>query len=270
METAKMKLALVSTNPAVEFSKGIQEYFVSLGHNCIRTTRLSQKRLNLRLDINPSAWGKVEQFARYMHSGVKCVPNTENRVEAAGWLIEDATVLCRTLTNANSGRGIVMATTIEELVDCKLYTRYILKKREYRVHVFNGKVVHIQEKKLRTGFDPEKVNFQIRNYDNGWVFCHKDLVITDQNVLEGLALAAVRACNYMFGAVDVIYNEKRNEYYVLETNSRPACEGTTAAIYGEQFLALANTPEEPVTDVKAYLAELELMKQYFKGIKSAT
>jgi D-alanine-D-alanine ligase-like ATP-grasp enzyme len=38
-----------------------------------------------------------------------------------------------------------------------------------------------------------------------------------------------------FGAVDVIWNEKEDKYYVLEVNTACGLEGTTLDKYVEQF-----------------------------------
>jgi D-alanine-D-alanine ligase-like ATP-grasp enzyme len=38
-----------------------------------------------------------------------------------------------------------------------------------------------------------------------------------------------------FGAVDIIYNAKRNECYVLEVNTAPGLEGTTVEKYATKF-----------------------------------
>jgi len=50
-----------------------------------------------------------------------------------------------------------------------------------------------------------------------------------------VALAAVSALGLDFGAVDIIYNEHENQYYVLEVNTAPGLEGTTVEKYAEAF-----------------------------------
>ena len=46
-----------------------------------------------------------------------------------------------------------------------------------------------------------------------------------------LAIDAVAAVGYAYGAVDIIYNEKQNKCFVLEVNSRPGLMGTTLKKY---------------------------------------
>lgn len=231
-----MEIAIVTQNVGTDFAKGIAEVLKELGHDVIRTDHPSPKRINVELDLNEDVLNKVNQFERFKQCGVACPPSTTSRMEAAGWLLEEGTVFCRTLTQANSGRGIVVATTADDLVDAPLYTRYIKKRKEYRVHVFNDRVIRVQEKRQRTDFPKEDVNHQVRNFDNGWVFCTQDLQIADEAQLIGVARDAVGAVGYLFGAVDVIFNEKQGKYYVLEVNSRPGIEGGTAMAYAQEIL----------------------------------
>jgi len=78
-------------------------------------------------------------------------------------------VVCRTLLSANSGRGITLAGTVEEIIPAPLYTRYVPKACEYRVHVLGGAIADIQQKRRPTGV--EISNSYIRNHANGWIFC---------------------------------------------------------------------------------------------------
>ena len=170
-------------------------------------------------------------------SEVRTPDTTTQRDVAQQWVDEGHTVFARTLLRASSGRGIVVYTTGDQLGQAPLYTKYVKKKSEFRVHVFNNEVIHVQEKRRRAGV--EDVDNQIRNHDNGWVFCVQNVEapadVTDQ------ALRAVRAAGVDFGAVDVIYNQKKNEAYVLEINTAPGLEGTTLEKYADAILANADT-----------------------------
>lgn len=161
---------------------------------------------------------------------------TELKEEASKWLVEGVckTVVCRTVLNGHSGQGIVLSDTPEALVDAPLYVQYIPKKHEYRVHVFQGKVLFVQQKKKREGFD--NANFQIRNHQNGFIYAHQDLQVGEK--LEDEAKAAIMAIGLDFGAVDIIYNEKQNRYFVLEINTAPGLQGETLKRYVEAFKEL--------------------------------
>lgn len=65
---------------------------------------------------------------------------------ASMWVLDGHIVVCRAQKSANNSKGIVFATTQEELVPSKFYTLYIDHKAEYRVNVFKGKVISVLEK----------------------------------------------------------------------------------------------------------------------------
>ena len=78
-------------------------------------------------------------------------------------LQEGNTVVARTILNGNSGAGIVLVENEEQLVDAPLYTVYIPKKQEYRVHVFRGQVLDVQRKARKQDVPDDEVNWKIRN-----------------------------------------------------------------------------------------------------------
>ena len=121
----------------------------------------------------------------------------------------DFPVVCRTVLAGHSGAGIVIAGSRDELVPAPLYTKYIKKQHEYRIHVGklpNGEtsIISIQRKARREGF--ENPNWQVRNHNNGFVFVRGG-VNPPQQVLDASTLA-LTATGLDFGAVDVIWNER--------------------------------------------------------------
>lgn len=144
-------------------------------------------------------------------------------------------VVCRTVLNGHSGRGIILAETRDQVVNAPLYTGYIKKKSEFRVHVVRDEVIDIQQKRKSSDFVGE-VNTQIRNHQNGWVYCRENLEIPED--LKTQAIKSVRALGLDFGAVDLIYNQRQNKSYVLEVNCAPGLEGSTVEKYKEAFLRL--------------------------------
>jgi glutathione synthase/RimK-type ligase-like ATP-grasp enzyme len=113
------------------------------------------------------------------------------------------------------------------LVDAPLYTKYIRKQKEFRVHVFNSKILDIQEKRRSSAVDDHHP--YIRNHANGYVFCRGD--IEEPHDLRGVAVSAVNALGLDFGAVDVIWNEAQDKCYVLEVNTACGLEGSTVNKY---------------------------------------
>lgn len=157
---------------------------------------------------------------------VNIPPYTESRLEALKWL--PSQIVCRTLINSSKGRGIVIADKEEVVVDAPLYTKYIKKSRECRVHVFCNKIILVQEKKRNR--EIENVNWQIRNHDNGFVFTVNNVKPVAPQALRE-AINAIITLGLDFGAVDIIYNKHEDKWYVLEINTAPGISGTTLDRY---------------------------------------
>jgi glutathione synthase/RimK-type ligase-like ATP-grasp enzyme len=165
---------------------------------------------------------------------VSCPEWTTDYFTALSWLEEGSTVFCRTRVQAHSGNGIVIASNPDELVSAPLYTKYIKKKKEFRVHVFNNEVIDIQEKRRAMGSD---AGFLIRNHANGFVFCRDDII--EPSDLRDVAIQAVTSLGLDFGAVDVIYNQHYDKCYALEVNTAPGLEGSTLTSYSTKIKELA-------------------------------
>ena len=149
-------------------------------------------------------------------------------------------IVCRTILNGHSGAGIVVADSQEGLVDAPLYVKYEKKKDEYRVHL--GKtpegacVISAQRKARRLSSDSP--NWQVRNHQNGFVYVREG-VQPPVSVLEH-ARRVFLSSGLDFGAVDVIYNEKKDRAFVLEINTAPGLEGQTVEDYVNYFKGLSN------------------------------
>lgn len=159
---------------------------------------------------------------------------TTDKKEAALWIEAGNTAVCRTILNGHSGKGIVLASTKEELVDAKLYTMYVPKKDEYRVHVFADEIIDIQQKARKNDVPDEKINWQIRNNDNGFIYKREG--VECPGVVKEAALTVMGLIDLDFGAVDIIFNHKKNRAYVLEVNSAPGLEGQTIENYTQAII----------------------------------
>lgn len=171
-----------------------------------------------------------------------CVPWTTDMATARSWLESGRMMVVRKILNGHSGNGIVLCKPEPpfELPEARLYTQYVKKKYEYRVHMFRGLPNHTiwqQKKALRNA---ENVNYQIRNHDNGWVFTRRDLIIPDivRSRMEEFRTQFFERCSVDFAAVDVIYNDHTNRTYVLEANTAPGLEGQTVKDYTNAFVAM--------------------------------
>jgi glutathione synthase/RimK-type ligase-like ATP-grasp enzyme len=173
---------------------------------------------------------------------------------AEEWLGELNIVLARHDLRGHSGAGIQIydptlihgADEIQRFATAPLYVQYKKKKFEFRVHVFNGEVIDIQQKRRRADleFPRDAINSRIRSHDNGWVFCRENISFgeaeDERTVLNSTAITAVQALGLDFGAVDIIYNEREDQFYVLEVNTAPGLEGQTLNTYVNAFRSLEN------------------------------
>lgn len=169
------------------------------------------------------AINKLNTFTEWK---LKDVPHPNWTTEKETALEYNSAVVCRTNLSGYGADGLVLST-VPDLIDAPLYVEYIKKRHEYRVHVFQGKVIDVAWKRKKKGVG--HVNSQIRNYKNGWVYCRED--ITEPSDLRTLAVNAVTALDLDFGAVDIIWNEAQNKCYALEVNTAPGLVGTTIERY---------------------------------------
>lgn len=154
---------------------------------------------------------------------------TTVRADAEAWIDQGSVVVCREKLTGHSGEGIVIASTKDEMVNAPLYVKYIKKNHEFRVHVFNGEVMDVQRKARKMDVPDDAVNWQVRNLAGGFIFAREGFE-TPEGVVEE-SVAAVNALGLDFGAVDVIYNDKSGEAYVIEVNCAPGLTGTTLDNY---------------------------------------
>ena len=106
--------------------------------------------------------------------------------------------------------------------------------------MFKNKAVFVQEKRKRRNL--ENVNIYIRSWNNGWVFCHKDIFVPEG--LTDIAVNAINALGLDFGAVDLLWSKKENLIQVIEVNTAPGLEGSSLEAYVNQFQQLKQEKEE--------------------------
>ena len=208
---------------------------VSKRGNILRQGRSQSVRQHFLVTQRPL--NKVEQFERFTLAGISCPKWARTSEEAR--VLACKTLFARTLINATCGSGISEFDSDAAIYPrAPLYTEYIPKKAEYRFHVFGDRVIDIQQKKKKRGFDEEQRDTRIRNLHNGYIYSRDGIAPPDG--AADLAVRAVAALGYQYGAVDLIYNEKRNQCYVLECNSRPGLMGTTLDKYADALITLFN------------------------------
>ena len=181
------------------------------------------------------ASNKLNFFKHMESKQVSCLPPFWTNPAS---IPEDAyPVVCRTILSGHSGAGIVIAESPDTLVPAPLYVKYLKKKDEYRVHcgVKDGivSVIAVQRKARSHSVPIEKVNWAVRNHANGFVYVRQGVQPPDC-VIEA-AVDVMGHSGLLFGAVDVIYNEKLDKAFVLEINTAPGMEGQTVIDYANFF-----------------------------------
>lgn len=209
-----------------------------------------------RWDFVRRASNKLTAFQTMQEVGVSIPEFTTDWQEASRWLREGTNVVERNILSSHSGRGIIIRignTEPEHITQvtptCPLFVKYIKKQDEYRIHVFQGRVIDAQQKRRRTETPNEEVDYQVRNHANGWIYAragcdldHMDdsnvSVYEKSNMIHNEAIKATEALGLDFGAVDIIWNEHHKQCYVLEVNTAPGLEGTTLTKYADAIEAL--------------------------------
>lgn len=155
---------------------------------------------------------------------------------AQEWIDQGVTVVERHNLTGSKGDGIrvVNADSFDGVSMAPLYTKLIGRAREYRVHVFDGQVIDLQQKKRREGNDSDGT---VRNLDNGWVFVRDDITPPPRSIFD-VSVRAVQALGLDFGGVDVLV--KDGQCYVLEINCAVGLEGSTINSYVKAIQRYAN------------------------------
>lgn len=206
-----------------------QALTTKLGYKVFRSTQPRAQREHLKYGHSVD---KLTQYRWFQQKGLSALEFTTSPEEAQMWLNStDFHVFGRKFLNSSCGKGIVVfepGDGIGPAGICPVYTKYKKKKREFRVHIFKDKVVAVTEKKRRAGFEGQR-DTKIRNLINGYVFCQ---TVNNEPVgLRELALAASEVSPSDFKGVDIGYNEKNNDLFIIEVNSAPGIAGSNVTAY---------------------------------------
>jgi hypothetical protein len=185
-------------------------------NNPARVAAMSNKRTFFELIGNTDA-----RLPRY----------STDRATARQW---NTRVVERHILNGHSGAGIVIRENSLDIGVAPLYTEYVPKKAEYRVHFGGGGDVIDVQRKIR---DParEPTNWHVRSHDNGFIYVRDGVRENMPGDVIEQALLVARESGLEFGAIDVIYNQSRGEAYVLEVNTAPGLTGETVNSYANYF-----------------------------------
>jgi len=166
---------------------------------------------------------------------VQTVPFTTTKSETQGW----NRIVCRAVLEGHSGEGITIMRQGEALPDVPVYTKFIPRSREYRVHVFRGEIIDYAKKVKRIDgriVSNAQSDDMIRSAALGWEFIR---AVTRRPSVEELAKQAVSALGLDFGAVDILRDREGN-CYVLEVGTAPGLSNLGLEAYANAIIGLTH------------------------------
>ena len=184
------------------------------------------------------------QMVQKFEDTPRIVPWTGDVQVALTWLMEGSIVVERRVLNGHSAAGLHIIDPKEpdymsRLGKARLWTKYVPKKDEFRIHFVNKKIIDVQRKALRPDHqNPAETNWRVRNLGNGFIFVRNNLTVPDDVYVQ--CQKFISQCKLDFGAIDVIYNEKNKNAFILEVNTAPGLIGTTVTNYANAFNSIGN------------------------------
>jgi glutathione synthase/RimK-type ligase-like ATP-grasp enzyme len=166
-----------------------------------------------------STFSKVKDY-------VQTVPYTARKEVAEAWNREESTVFARG-REGFEGRGIHIIFPGQEIPGAALYTKWLADQREYRVYVFDGEVLHKQERRRLNGHQPAL----IWSTENGYILCNRN--VNPPRELDGMAITVLDRLGLDFGAVDFLV--RGNDIHFLETNTAFTLINPVGDIYAEHL-----------------------------------
>jgi glutathione synthase/RimK-type ligase-like ATP-grasp enzyme len=188
--------------------------------------------INYPLAVQKAA-NKLETF-KALDGHVSIPEYTESFLEASRWLAEGFTVVSRLKLNGHSGEGILISVGEDEdgLPQAPLYTKYIKKRNEYRLHSTWDEVFFVQKKARKLDVPDEEVNWKVRNLAGGFIYANKEVDVPDE--VKEMAKMAIELLVLEFGACDIVEGMD-GKWYLLEVNTACGLAGTTLDKYVEMF-----------------------------------
>lgn len=226
-----MKIRLLCTDPKSESAARLaNELSKRGGYKVFRSNEVVPNRKHIRYGDQRD---KLTQYKYFRKNRLNFPLFTESKEEAAKWMVDwKLQMVCRTLLQGQEGHGIVIADNPAELVDAKVYVEYRPKDREYRVNLFEGKVVNVREKLKKIGYvPPEHADPRIRNVEGGYVYCIPKRPVPNDILVTAIVASDITDSDIV--GVDVAYNSKTQQHFLLEVNSAPSLEGVTVKDFAE-------------------------------------
>ncbi len=239
-----MKFTILYSGASSKTGRDLLNKFKPLSTKAFR--KRTDKKLNTDVVLR---WGSTESFSRLRSrlelNSLEAVTNASNKKRMMEILVASGIPTPKILFSPStqstevvdeyrddSGGFFIRGANQEVRYDDEVRTGDLYvsmsvenKRREYRVHVFNGEVIAIYEKIPN---DPENTklfkahncHFELKNKDN----CKLNLA--NQQV----CIDAVNRLGLLFGGVDVLRDKDKN-IFISEVNSAPALNSTNIDRY---------------------------------------
>jgi glutathione synthase/RimK-type ligase-like ATP-grasp enzyme len=214
-----------------------------------KTAKLLARHLRLPLTTDTSIpnsiqWGtsrdsnKLEDLRTLRRAGVRVPPFTFNKDTAIVFMQKPGNIVVGRPSYHRGGSDFRLHTNVMSLSNDIISThwlKYINIYKEFRIHVFNGRVIGIS-RKTDEQVEDRILNKYCRNHTNGWRFVLCDLLRID-SLPQRMAINTCQILNMQWGAVDIILG-RDGKYYVLEVNSAPSLEegSTIFQAYVNEFM----------------------------------
>lgn len=177
------------------------------------------------------AVSKLDQYKFFKENNIPHPDWTEDFSVALDWHKKGEVIVVREKIKSSQGQGLLIIEPNASLPDTgKVYTKYLKKKREFRVNLFRHEVINIREKVKEKG---KQGSFYIRNKANGFTTTY--CVSPPPKGIEDLAIKASKVSESDFIGVDIGYNEFKNLLFILEVNSGPSIEGSSVTEFANKI-----------------------------------
>jgi hypothetical protein len=176
----------------------------------------------------PTVVTGLRQLQLFKRANIACPDFTTSLDDANQWVQAGPLVFGR---NNDHEKGLdIVAPDSPDWAKKDFWTKVIPAGREYRVHVFDGQLIHQSLKELNPNAKPSRTDrLPIRNTSTGYSYNHN---FDAPPAAVELAKRAVNEVGYLWGAVDIL-EDKTGVPYVLEVNSAPGMGTPTARAYAD-------------------------------------
>jgi hypothetical protein len=170
----------------------------------------------------------LEQLTVFRNNGISCPEFTLQLREARKWVEAGHAVFGRNRRHEKGADIVIQGSATWDRKE--FWSKVIPVSREYRIHIFANEQI---QRSLKT-FDPNAPRrrtdgLPIRNKDTGWKYDH---AFDPPEAAVELAKRAVRTLGYLWGGVDIL-EDTNGRCFVLEVNSAPGMDDTTAHAYAD-------------------------------------